>query len=185
MSVSFTGGEAPAPEGGAAGYIVERSVLGRVYIPEEGILVTGPVRIRYEKYPWIEKFETDGLRAAPARRTGIGTKGAKGFVTSLSTIYSRAYDEYREFGGDEAFDAEKYFGHAAEWFVSAASDKARAKQFAKFCGFTENMWREGDRRMLDIAMKIILPVLTDAPETRKMFYNSITQEFREYISDNS
>ncbi len=180
VSVSFTDGSKDLNADGCR-YDVDESQLGRVWIPKDGLLVTPPVRIRYEKHPWIEKFEFDGLRAAPAKRKGIGTKGAKGFVRSLSTIYSPAYEEYREYGGDEAFDAAGYFARAADSFITRAGDKGSAKMVRKFCGFTENMWREGDEEMLDICIGTIVPRMLADNASRTVFEDSITQEFRDYL----
>ena len=178
ISVGFTDETFSRP-----GYIEESSVLGRVFIPEDSVVITGPVRVRYEKYPWIEKFETDGLKAAPAKRTGCGTKDARGFVKSLSTIYSGAYDDYRSFGGDEGFDAEGYFGHVTEHFAELARDGRAAKLAEKFCGFTENMWREGNEKMYHIAMAVMLPGIMADDDLRRIFDENITPEFREYLDN--
>lgn len=200
VSVSFTDGQsAPADAGcirqvetrdsdesrdSGSPYIIEETVLGKVWIRKGALILSPPVRIRYEKHPWIEAFEFDGVKAAPAKRTGIGTKNAKGFVKSLSTIYSQAYDEYRRFGGDADFDADGYFRHAAEHFASLADDPGKARMYSKFCGFTENMWREGDRQMLDICIGTVIPVLEESDEACRLFHESITGEFREYLSGN-
>lgn len=180
VSVSFTDGSEDLNADGCR-YDVDESQLGRVWIPKDGLLVTPPVRLRYEKHPWIEKFEFDGLRAVPAKRKGIGTKGAKGFVRSLSTIYSPAYEEYREYGGDEAFDAAGYFARAADYFIARAGDKGAAKMVRKFCGFTENLWREGNEEMLGICTGTVVPRLLADAASRTVFENSITQEFRDYL----
>lgn len=191
VSVSFTGGEEDLNDAAAGGsaerysrgrpYSIEDSPLGRVWIPGEGLILTPPVRIRYEKHPWMEKFELDGIKPAPARRKGIGTKGAKGFVKSLATIYSAAYDDYREFGGDDAFDAAGYFRHAAEHFARMAEVPGREKMFSKFCGFAENMWREGDQQMLDVCMNEVIPALGKTVYAQRAFGDNITDEFREYL----
>ena len=190
--MSFTDGNADlndeSPENAdaaryAAGrpYSVEETSLGRVWISAEGLLMDPPVMIRYEKHPWIEKFEFDGIRPAPARRKGIGTKDARGFVRSLSTIYAPAYDEYREYGGGESFDAAEYFRHAARHFARMAEDEGKAKLYAKFCGFAENMWREGDREMLDVCMRHVLPALADNEKAAVIFTDTVTQEFLDYL----
>lgn len=171
--------EAEKPDGK---YIIEETVLGRVWIPREGLIITPPAAIRYEKHPWMEKFEFDGIKAAPAKRKGIGTKGAKAFVKSLSTIYSGAYDDYREYGGDEAFDAEAYFAHAADHFAELAASGEKSVMVRKFCGFAENMWREGDRQMLGICMEILIPRLRSG-SISETFDKTITDEFREYIGN--
>ena len=183
--VSFTDGSADlngaAGEGGKPAYITDESVLGRVWISAEGLVLTPPVRIRYEKHPWMEKFEFDGIRAVPAKRTGIGTRGAKDFVKSLSTIYSEAYSDYNRYGGDEAFDAAGYFGHAAGYFARIAEDDNKRKIAAKFCGFAENLWREGDREMLDVCIDTVLPVIERNPHLGRIFRESITGEFSSWI----
>lgn len=194
VSVRFTDGQnAPADAGctgpGGAGddagrYIMDETALGRVWIRPEALILTPPVRIRYEKRPWIEQFEFDGIRPAPARRRGIGTKGARGFVQSLSTIYSAAYDDYRAFGGEEDFDAEGYFRHASEYFAALSDDPGKTVLLKKFCGFTENMWREGDQQMLDICIGTILPVIRECAELDRIFEGSITDEFSDWLITN-
>ena len=180
VSVSFTReNEVPDP----AAYATDMSPMGKVYIPAAGVVITGPIRVRYEKHPWIERFELDGIKAAPAKRTGIGTKDAKGFVKSLSSIYSPAYDEYRLYGGDTSFDAPGYFAHAAEYFVRLVSDPQKNRMFRKFCGFTENMWREGDQEMLSVAMDTILPLLRRDPAAWAEFTKTITPEFLDYLEN--
>ena len=180
VSVSFTDGSRDLNEDGAK-YSLDETALGRAWIPLEGLILTPPVRVRYEKHPWLEAFEFDGVKAAPAKRKGIGTKGAKGFVRSLSTIYSGAYDDYRAFGGDEAFDAAGYFRHAAETFARMAEDGSRRKMAAKFCGFAENMWREGDQEMLDICMDVVIPVLKESVYMGEILGDTVTEEFRDYL----
>lgn len=180
MSVSFIGeNETHDPEN----YLTKRSRIGKVYIPVTGVVQTGPIRIRYEKHPWIEKFELDGIKAAPARRTGVGTKGAKGFVQSLSTIYAPAYEEYRRYGGEESFDARRFFTHVAEYFVPMATDALRIRMFRKFGGFTENIWREGNADMLSVAIDCILPVIRMDPAAWKEFRKTITPEFLDYVEN--
>ena len=180
VSVSFTDGSRDLNEEGAK-YRLDETVLGRAWIPLEGLILIPPVRVRYEKRPWIEAFEFDGVKAAPAKRKGVGTKGAKGFVRSLSTIYSGAYDDYRAFGGDENFDAAGYFRHAAEYFARVAEDESRRKMAVKFCGFAENMWREGDQEMLDICMETVMPVLQGSAYMGAILEGTITEEFRDYL----
>ena len=61
MSVSFTGEDGPADPGE---YIREESQIGAVYVPLHGVLLEEDPGIRYERYPWIEKFELDGIKPA-------------------------------------------------------------------------------------------------------------------------
>ncbi len=181
VSVSFTDGSG-APAGG---WQIDDTVLGKAYIPRDGVIISGPVAVRYERYPWIEKFELDGIRPAPAKRTGIGSKGAKGFVKSLSTIYSGAYDDYYSFGGDVAFDARGYFANAAEHFLALRRDAQTAGMFRKFTGFAENMWREGDAEMLDAVMEAVIPRLMEDRDAWAVFMDSVTEEFRRYIDEHA
>ena len=164
-------------------YVIDNTLLGRVFIPAEGVLTGGRMRVRYEKHPWMEQFELDGIRPAPPKRAGIGTKNARAFVTSLGTIYSGAFDDYRAYGGDSAFDTDGYFRHAAEYFAPLAADPDKARLYKLFSGFVENMWREGDREMLAAAMETVLPALRRDPRAWDRFYDNITDEFREYITE--
>ena len=61
MSVSFTDKDASFYE---EGYLREESQIGAVYIPLHGVELSSEPGIRYEKYPWIEKFELDGIKPA-------------------------------------------------------------------------------------------------------------------------
>lgn len=181
VSVSFTDGSKDLNEHGDR-YSVEDTVLGRAWIAVDKLVLSEQARVRYERHPWMEKFEFDGIRPAPARRTGIGTKDARGFVKSLSTIYSAAYDEYYRYGGDAGFDAAAYFRNAAEHFALSAEDGSGDRMLAKFCGFAENMWREGNEEMLHVCTDTILPVLAERECTQSIFERSITDEFRDWLA---
>lgn len=158
------------------GYRVEQSAIGRVYIPTDVVEISGPVAIRYERHPWIETFEVDGVRPLAPKRKGFGTKDVKSFVQSLNTIYAPAFEEFEKFG-----DPADYFEHVADYFTVSCHDTAKSKMFRKFCGYTENLWREGTEKMYDIAMNTVLPVIAVDEEAYRIFMDSITQEFREYI----
>lgn len=41
------------------------SPVGRVYVPLSGVLLDDEPGIRYERRPWLEGFELDGIKAAP------------------------------------------------------------------------------------------------------------------------
>ena len=62
VSVSFTDGDGSEY---AEDYFREESQIGTVYVPVHGVLLEENAAIRYEKYPWIEKFELDGIKPAP------------------------------------------------------------------------------------------------------------------------
>jgi len=174
LSVSFTDEE--GGESLKASHNIEQSCLGRVYAPKEGVDISGPITIRYERHPWIEQFELDGIRAAKPKRTGYGSEDFEGFVKSLSTIYSKAYDDCSEFP-----DPTEYFAHVTDCFVSMAGDSRRTKICGKFCGFTENMWREGNEEMCNIALGTIILRLKNDTLMWELFRSTITDEFAEYL----
>lgn len=43
------------------GYICDRSILGNVYYPEQGVRIEEPIEIKYVEYPWITRFEVSGI----------------------------------------------------------------------------------------------------------------------------
>ena len=58
------------------------SPLGKVYVPLSGVILDDEPGIRYERHPWLEGFELDGISAAPVccawqppecRETGNGS----------------------------------------------------------------------------------------------------------------
>lgn len=161
-----------------AEFIEDSSILGKVYIPREGVDITGDVRIRYEKHPWVECFEVDGVKPRKAIRTGYGTRSFRAFVQSLNTIYAKAYNDYTTFP-----DAAGYFEHVTERFVQEYCDEVHKATFKRFCGFVENLWREGTKEIHDIAMEIVLPIIKNDEEAGKIFEETITDEFRKYIGE--
>lgn len=158
------------------GYTEHKSELGNVYILEDQLETAEHITIRYEKHPWIECFEIDGVKLKPIKRTGYGIKDAKGFVKSLSTIYAKAYQEYAE-----SYDDALFFSEIAEDFVHRFVEENETKMFKKFCGFTENMWREGNKEMHDVVMEYILPIFRNNQDAWNLFHNNITEEFSEYL----
>jgi len=72
VSVSFTGED---PSVYADDYLREESQIGAVYVPLHGVELEENAAIRYEKYPWIEKFELDGIK--PAAVCCIWPQGAQ------------------------------------------------------------------------------------------------------------
>ncbi len=172
---------------------MDESPIGKVFIPKNGLDIIGDIRIRYEKHPWIEQFEFDGLHPHAPLREGYGTKEAKSFAESLSKIYAKAYDDYAALcseelvtaGNGDGLDIDAYFSKATEHFVQAAGRAENLPMVKKFCGFTENMWREGTKRMHDVALKVVLPIIENDPTTKDVFYNHITPEFRKYIEENN
>lgn len=156
-----------------AGYYEDQTAIGLAYIPRQGVELTGPVRVRYERHPWIEHFEVDGLKPAAPRREGYGTKAFSGFVKSLNTIYAAAYDDYEKYGEPCA-----YFEHVTRRFIEEYSDDKHLTIFKKFCGYVENLWREGTEEMYDVAMETVLPIMRQDDRIWDIFLSTITDEFK-------
>lgn len=43
------------------GYVLDESVLGKVYYPKEGIRIPDKITVKYVDYPWISCFEVEGI----------------------------------------------------------------------------------------------------------------------------
>ena len=43
------------------GYVLDKSVLGKVYYPKEGICILEKIIVKYVDYPWISCFEVEGI----------------------------------------------------------------------------------------------------------------------------
>ncbi|MBQ0005217.1 MAG: hypothetical protein KBS68_05075 [Clostridiales bacterium] len=148
-------------------YIVDESPMGKVYYPATGAMQTGDIGVRYEVKPWISAFYVDGLRALPALRLGMGTKSPKYFVELLSNIYPKAFDEYKA-----NKNAEMFFMNANDWFLVQASDTL----LRMYIGFVENVWREGNGKMLGVAEQILRSLASDS-RGRVFLEEGITEEF--------
>ena len=176
MSVSFTDGNETEY---AEVYNIYESQIGNVYAPVKGVIIEEPAAIRYERHPWIEAFELDGIRPEPARREGFGEKSIQGFVMSLGKVYDDVLSDYSMFAGEAGFDAEGFFGYVADKMAAAAM--AEPEQFRRFAGFTENMWRLGNEPSYKLAMETIIPRLQRNEDAWSMFESDITEEFREAL----
>lgn len=173
VSVSFTDGDGSDY---SEGYNRYESQIGHVYVPVNGVIMEEQAAIRYERHPWIETFELDGIRPEPARREGFGEKSIQGFVMSLGKVYDDVLSDYNMFAGESGFDAEGFFGYVADKLSAAAT--AEPEQFRRFAGFTENMWRLGDEPSYKLAMETIIPRLQQNENLLSMLHSNITEEFR-------
>lgn len=153
------------------GYQQDETVLGAVFILTDKIDITGDIRIRYEKHPWIEHFEVDGIIPKPVKRVGFGDRSLKDFVPYLNNIYSDAFKDY-----DNCKSSIEYFKKVSKSFIDNF-DNDNPKMFRKFCGFVENLWREGDREIHDIAMNTVVPMIRENDELWNIFCDVITKEF--------
>ena len=176
ISVSFTDGD---PAEYADGYTVYESPVGHVYVPVKGVIIEEPAAIRYERHPWIERFEFDGIRPEPARREGFGKKSIQGFVLSLGKVYDDVLSDYDKLAGEAGLDAEGLFRHVTERMIAEVNTDP--EQFRRFAGFTENMWRLGDEPSYELAMGTIVPQLMEDKDIRSRFTACITDEFREAL----
>lgn len=173
-------------------YIVDESPIGKVFIPKKDVDIIGEVGIRYEKHPWMEQFEFDGLHPRTPVREGYGLRGAKACAESLSKIYAKAFDDYTAMCSDkyvtadneDGLNIEAYFSNAAEHFVGTVDQPESIHLYRKFCGLTENIWRDGTKAMHDIAVGTMLPIIWSNSEATRIFYDTVTPEFREYIEEN-
>lgn len=55
------------------GYITDESPLGKVYYLRDGIKISGQICVRYEKHPWITRFEVDGIVPKPLGKRQVRT----------------------------------------------------------------------------------------------------------------
>lgn len=44
------------------GYKADVSELGKVYYPEQGVELSEQITVSYIEYPWITRFEVEGIR---------------------------------------------------------------------------------------------------------------------------
>lgn len=177
VSVSFTGEDVWQY---AQGYNVYESQIGRVYVPAKGIIIEEPAAIRYERHPWIEAFELDGIRPQPARREGFGVKSVQGFLMSLGKVYGDVQRDYAKFSTEAGFDAEGFFSYVTGRMVAEA--QTQPQQFRRFAGFTENMWRLGNKESYRLAMETVIPRLRKNTEVWRSFTDCVTEEFRDEVS---
>lgn len=43
------------------GYAADVSELGNVFYPKEGIILRDKISVSYVEYPWLTRFEVDGI----------------------------------------------------------------------------------------------------------------------------
>ena len=178
MSVGFIGeDEKPSPDD----FSECDSVQGKVYIPKLGVQIYEPVCIRYERHPWIETFEFDGIRPERPVREGFGVKSIQGFLLSLNSVYSEAGKDFEAYTAEESRDLNDFFVYVTDRMISE-SEKSPV-QFRRFCGFIENMWRIGNESAYDLAMKRLIPQIMTCEPAWNMLLGNITDEFRAAIND--
>ena len=65
MSVGFADKDETVQFYQENGYVVDETEVGRAYYPAENVRITGEICVRYEVFPWISRFEIDGIRPVP------------------------------------------------------------------------------------------------------------------------
>ena len=87
------------------GYILDESVLGKVYYPKEGIRIPDKIIVKYVDYPWISCFEVEGIEILKTE----GEQLDNGF--SFEDFGDILYSSDNESGGNEyVSDIEQSFG---------------------------------------------------------------------------
>lgn len=60
------------------GYVAEESEIGTVYYPGTGVEVSGKIAVNYMEYPWLTRFEVEGIRPADSQRADVSRPEEKG-----------------------------------------------------------------------------------------------------------
>ena len=85
------------------GYVLDESVLGKVYYPKEGIRISGEIIVKFVDYPWISCFEVEGIEIV---KTDDFPSENFGDILYLSD--NESVDEYG--GNEDVSNIEQSFG---------------------------------------------------------------------------
>ena len=99
MSVGFTVGE--EKEMIEKGYVLDESVLGKVYYPKEGIRIQAKIIVKYVDYPWISCFEVEGIEILKKESEGEPSDNGFSFEGFGDILYSSDNESSNECGGNE------------------------------------------------------------------------------------
>lgn len=109
MSVGFTVEEEAAML--EKGYVLDKSVLGKVYYPKEGIRIPDKIIVKYVDYPWISCFEVEGIEILKGESEGEPVDNGFPFENFDDILYSSDNESSNESGGNEyVSDFEQSFG---------------------------------------------------------------------------
>ena len=93
------------------GYVLDESVLGKVYYPKEGIRIQDKVIVKYVDYPWISCFEVEGIEILKGESDGEEPDNGFSFGDFGDILYSSDNESSNESGGNEnVSDIEQSFG---------------------------------------------------------------------------
>jgi len=109
MSVGFTVGE--EKEMIERGYVLDESVLGKVYYPKEGIRIPDKIIVKYVDYPWISCFEVEGIEILKRESEGEEPDNGFSFGCFDDILYLSDNESVNDYGGNEdVSDIEQSFG---------------------------------------------------------------------------
>lgn len=172
------------------GYVIDSTELGRVFYKPDAVDIDEEVSIIYDIKPWLEAFRIEGMRPKNPLRRGPGTKLARDFVPDLLEIFDDAlylYKTHCETSGE--FDASGYFAEVNKYFceiIRKSEGQAKGSEdrrlAAMYCGFVENLWREGDIHVEKIVAEVILPVMLEDEIVRSRLMSIATDEFVQWIN---
>lgn len=179
VSVSFTDETEEALL--SKGYLVQKSCIGNVYYPSQGVVTDDVITISYEKLPWLEAFKVSGLKPVVAKRKGAGSVSRSEFAEMSHEFYDVKIDEGQSYP-DYFSQMTAYFCNLIEEFYdSPKGDKDKLK-CSMFIGFVENMWREGDSWTEQLVRNTVLPIMYQYEKSRNMINKVASEDFIDYIN---
>lgn len=93
------------------GYILDKSILGKVYYPKEGIHIPEKIIVKYVDYPWISCFEVEGIEILKEESEDEQTDNGFSFGNFDDILYLSDNESSNESGGNEnVSDIEQSFG---------------------------------------------------------------------------
>ena len=99
MSVGFTVKEEEVMLG--EGYVLDESVLGKVYYPKEGIRIQDKIIVKYVDYPWISCFEVEGIEILKEESGAEEESYGFSFGDFGDILYLSDNESINEYGGNE------------------------------------------------------------------------------------
>lgn len=171
------------------GYVSADSEIGKVYYPSKGVVCDGEIEVLYERKPWLEAFRVTGIKPVLEKKTGAGSMTREEFVALSAEFYPEGRGEGDGIVLPEGVSSySEYFLRMAALFCTLASDASDAKKgdgrrirTARFMGFVENMWREGDAWTMQLVKDEILPVVYRNEDARAILADVASEDFKEYI----
>ena len=70
------------------GYVLDESLLGKVYYPKEGIRIPDKIVVKYVDYPWISCFEVEGIEILKGESDGEEADNGFSFGDFDDILYS-------------------------------------------------------------------------------------------------